>query len=92
MRGFRARNGTVTAVDVSADANLELIAQKTGRPISELTSFNPRGVMREFVKIAAAGGGDAATLKGETRVARRLAMLIFGERFARETRLLLEDF
>jgi hypothetical protein len=48
--------------------------------------------MREFAKIASAGGGDAATLKGETRVARRLAVLIFGERFATETRLLLEDF
>lgn len=92
VRKFRARNGTVTAVDVSADANLELVALRTGRPISELTSFNPRGVMREFAKIASAGGGDAATLKGETRVARRLAVLIFGERFATETRLLLEDF
>lgn len=92
VRSFRSRNGTVTAVDVSADANLELIAQKTGRPIEELTAFNPRGVMREFAKIASAGGGDAATLKGETRVARRLAVLIFGERFAAETRLLLEDF
>lgn len=92
VRGFRQRNGTVTAVDVSADANLELVARRTGRPISELTSFNPRGVMKEFAKIARAGGGDAATLKGETRVARRLAVLIFGERFAAETRLLLEDF
>lgn len=92
VRSFRARNGTVTAVDVSADANLEIIAQRTGRPISELTAFNPRGVMREFAQIASAGGGDASTLKGETRVARRLAVLIFGERFAAETRLLLEDF
>lgn len=91
VRDFRARGGTVTALDVSFDANPRLAADRIGVPVERLETLGRRGVMPEYRRIAEAGGGDAATLAGEVRVVGRLAALVFGERYAAELRPLLGD-
>jgi hypothetical protein len=45
--------------------------------------------MPEFRAIAEAGGGDGATLEGDTSVVRQLAVLIFGSRWSEAVRPLL---
>ena len=88
-RDFRARGGTVTAVDTSFDANPTLAAARLGKRVEELQTLDPRGVMPEFRAIAEAGGGDGATLEGDTSVVRQLAVLIFGSRWSEAVRPLL---
>jgi len=55
----------------------------------ELETVQQRGVMSEFVQIAAAGGGDGASLAGDRRVVRQLALVIFGERWSDDMQPLL---
>lgn len=88
-RRFRASGGTITTVDVSFDANPEIAAARLGRRVDELQTLTHRGVLPEFMGIAEAGGGDGATLEGEGRVVRQLAVLIFGRRWADAVRPLL---
>jgi Mg-chelatase subunit ChlD len=88
-REFRARGGTVTTVDVSFDANPTIAAARLGKRVEELETLSRRGVMAEFLRIAEAGGGDGATLEGDARVVRQLAVLIFGQRWAEAVRPLL---
>jgi len=90
-RRFREQGGTLTIVDVSFDANPEIVARRLHKSVEELRTIDPRGVLPEFLTLAEAGGGDAATLQGETRVARRLAVLIFGQRWAKAVEPLLGD-
>jgi len=89
VRDFHARGGTVTLVDTSFDANPTIAARRLHKRVEELQTLDPRGAMAEFQRIAEAGGGDAATLEGEADVARQLAILVFGERWADAVRPLL---
>jgi len=88
---FHASGGTVTAVDVSFDANPRIAAARLGKRVEELTTVKQRGVLPEYQEIARAGGGDSATLEGDRQAVRQIGVLIFGERFAEEVRPLLGD-
>jgi hypothetical protein len=90
-QAFHASGGTVTAVDVSFDANPRIAAARLGKRVEELTTVKPRGVLPEYQEIARAGGGDSATLEGDRQAVRQIGVLIFGERFAEEVRPLLGD-
>jgi len=90
-RSFRAQGGTVSVIDVSFDANPEIAALRLGKPVAELQTLQRRGVMPELGAIAEAGGGDAATLQGDTRVVRQLAVLIFGKSWAAAVQPLVGD-
>jgi len=90
-RAFRASGGRVATLDVSFDANPELAAARLGKRVDELETVRKRGVMPEFLEIAAAGGGDGATLAGDRRVVRQLAMVVFGQRWSEDVRPLLGD-
>jgi hypothetical protein len=76
-------------VDVSFDANPSIAAARLGKSVDELQTLTHRGVLPEFLGIAQAGGGDGATLEGDRRVVRQLAVLIFGQRWADAVRPLL---
>jgi hypothetical protein len=91
VRGFRRQGGTVTTLDVSFDANPHIAAARLGVRVDQLTTLGRRGAMPEFRAIARAGGGEAATLDGEVRIVGRLAVLVFGEHYAEEARLLFGD-
>ena len=91
VREFHASGGTVTLVDTSFDANPSIAARRLGKRVEELVTLDPRGALPEFRRLAVAGGGDAATLEGEADVARRLAVLVFGERWADAVRPLLGE-
>jgi len=86
---FRSQGGTVTLVDTSFDANPTLAAKRLKTTVDQLQTIGQGGIMPEFERIAQAGGGDAASLEGERHVARQLALLIFGQRWADEVRPLL---
>jgi len=88
VAGFARRGGQITTLDVSHEANPELTEAAVGRKVNR--AFFRNAPMTEFKLIAAAGGGDAATLDGDVRLTRRLVVLIMGERFAREMHALLE--
>jgi len=90
-RAFARDGGTISVVDVSFDANPEVVAAQLGKPVEELTLVKPRGVMPELRELAVAGGGDAATLEGEERVVRQLALLIFGKSWEGAVRPMLGD-
>ena len=90
-RRFHAAGGTITAVDVRFDANPTLAAARLGKRVEELQTLGDGGVMPQFQWLAEAGGGDPATLEGERQVVRRLAVLIFGERWAEDVRPLLDE-
>lgn len=91
VRDFHAKGGTVTLVDTSFDANPTIAARRLRKRVEELQTLDPRGAMPEFRSLAEAGGGDAATLEGEGDVARQLAVLVFGERWAEAVRPLLGE-
>ncbi len=91
VRDFHATGGTVTLVDTSFDANPTIAARRLHKRVEELQTLDPRGAMPEFQRLAEAGGGDAATLEGEADVARQLAVLVFGERWAEAVRPLLGE-
>jgi hypothetical protein len=90
-RAFRAKGGKVTTVDVSFDANPQIVADRLGKRVEELETVQQRGVMPEFLNIAAAGGGDGSSLEGDRRVVRQLAVVIFGQRWSDDVRPLLGD-
>ena len=66
-----------------------LAAKRLRVAVEELETLGKGGIMPEFERIARAGGGDASNLEGERHVARQLALLIFGERWADDVRPLL---
>lgn len=86
---FRSQGGTVTLVDTSFDANPTLAAKRLKTTVDQLQTIGQGGIMPEFERLAQAGGGDAASLEGERHVARQLALLIFGQRWADQVRPLL---
>lgn len=88
---FRAKGGSVTTVDVSFDANPELVARRLGKRVEDLLTVSDRGILPEFRQLALAGGGDAASLEGDERVVRQLAVLIFGKRWAEAVQPLLGE-
>ena len=90
-REFAKRGGSVTTVDVSFDANPELVAARLGKRVDELATISQRGVLRSYRQIAQAGGGDASSLEGDVRVVRQLAILIFGKRWAEAVEPLLGE-
>jgi hypothetical protein len=90
-RRFRARGGTVSLIDVSFDANPEIAARQLGVRADELQTLARRGVLPEFRAIAEAGGGDGATLQGDDRVVRQLALMIFGRSWAEAVQPLLGE-
>lgn len=90
-RRFRANGGTVSLIDVSFDANPEIAARRLGVGVDELQTLERRGVLPEFRAVAEAGGGDAATLQGDNRVVRQLALLIFGRSWAEAVQPLLGE-
>lgn len=90
-RDFHARGGSVTTVDVSFDANPEIAAAQLGKRVDQLSTIGDHDVLPEFREIAAAGGGDASSLEGDTEVVRQLAVLIFGKRWAEAVQPLLGD-
>ena len=76
---FHSGGGQVTTLDVSDDANPELLEARLGRPVNRnLYRATPSF---DFSLIAEVGGGDAATLDGELHLTRRLVNLIFGDSF-----------
>jgi hypothetical protein len=87
-RAFASAGGIISVVDVSFDANPHVVARQLGKRVEDLTLVKARGVMPELREIAVAGGGDAATLEGES-VVRQLAVLIFGKSWERAVRPML---
>ncbi len=85
---FAASGGQVTTLDVSHEANPELVEATLGRPVKRV--FYRDAPMYEFQLIAEAGAGDASTLDGDIRITRRLVALIMGKKFAAEMTALLE--
>ena len=69
-------------------ANPSLVELKKGRKVDRLAYRNRP--MNEFIAMADAGGGDAATLEGDVKITKRLITLIMGDQFADEMRALLE--
>jgi hypothetical protein len=90
-REFARTGGTLSVLDVSYDANPQLVAARLGKRVEELTLVQPRGVMPELREFAGAGAGDAATLSGDQRVVRQLAVLIFGQSWEADVRPMLGD-
>ena len=85
---FGRSGGTISTLDVSGEANPALIEAVVGRKVSRDLYRNES--MSQYQQIADAGGGDAATLDGETKLAKRLMILIMGDQFASHMRSLLE--
>ena len=90
-RSFHGAGGTVTAIDVSFDANPKVAAARLGKRVEDLLTIDRRGVMPEFQEIAKSGGGDASNLEGDRTITRSIAVLIFGKRWAEQVRPLLGD-
>lgn len=87
VAGFRSRGGQVTTLDVSDEANPALLEARLQRKVNRAMY---RGTPSyDFVRIAEAGGGDAATLDGDLRLVRRIVTLIFGNAFSDELRMAL---
>ncbi|RLA47676.1 MAG: hypothetical protein DRR06_01995 [Gammaproteobacteria bacterium] len=87
-KAFARDGGQISALDVSRDANPELLEAMLGRPVNR--AFYSGKPMLDFQLLAEAGGGIAATMDGDTKVTRQLMSLIMGGQFAREMALLLE--
>jgi hypothetical protein len=88
IRSFTAMGGTVSTLDVSPDANPELIEMREGAPVDRR---HYRGKpSRQFLIISDAGNGDSGTLSGDVNITKRLLTLIMGDQFAQEMRALFE--
>lgn len=88
IENFRHAGGTLSALDVSDQANPHLLEAKLGRRIPrEMYRNSP---MADWLVLGEAGGGDTATLDGEVRLTKRLVRLIMGDQFAAEMQSLLE--
>ena len=85
---FSHSGGVVSTLDVSDQANPQLLEAKLGRRIPRYLYRN--APMPEFLMIGEAGQGDAATLDGELRLTKRLVKLIMGAQFAADMQALLD--
>jgi len=88
VRQFSHSGGIVSTLDVSEQANPQLLEARVGRELPRHLYRN--APMSEFLTIGEAGQGDAATLDGEIRLTKRLIKLIMGDRFAAEMQALLD--
>lgn len=88
IEGFRLDGGTVSSLDVSDQANPHLLEAKVGRRVNR--ALYRSAPMHAFRVMGEAGGGDAATLDGETKLTKRLITLIMGDQFANEMHALLD--
>lgn len=86
---FRYSSGTVSTLDVSDQANPQLLEAKLGRELPRHLYRN--APMPEFLMISEAGQGDAATLDGDIKLTKRLLKLIMGDQFAAEMQALLDE-
>jgi hypothetical protein len=84
---FASNGGTVSTLDVSHEANPELVEAHLGRPVNH--ALYRSGPLYEFLRIAEAGAGRAATLDGDLQLVRRILLMIVGDRFATELDALL---
>lgn len=87
-RQFATQQGQVSTLDVSHEANPALLEAVVGRSVNH-DIYRNRPIY-DFLQIAEAGGGVAATMDGDIKVTRQLVSLIMGGRFSDETALLLE--
>ena len=88
---FHRDGGVVAALDVSIEANPQLWEERTGRSAEGLTTIQFRGPLEAFQRIAEAGGGECTSLRGERRLIRQLAVLMFGSEWGEQIRPLLAD-
>ncbi len=86
---FSHSDGTISTLDVSDQANPQLLEAKLGREVPRHLYRN--APMPEFLMISEAGRGDAATLDGEIKLTKRLVKLIMGDQFAVEMQALLDE-
>ena len=86
---FSHSGGTVSTLDVSDQANPQLLEAKLAHELPRHLYRN--APMPEFLRISEAGGGDAATLDGEIKLTKRLVKLIMGDQFAAEMQALLDE-
>ena len=86
---FNHSGGTVSTLDVSDQANPQLLEAKLGYEVPRHLYRN--APMQEFLVISEAGRGDAATLDGEIKLTKRLVKLIMGNQFAAEMQALLDE-
>ncbi len=74
VRRFHKAGGVVTTLDVSLRSNPEVL-----RRVYNMQAAGPsREFIPEYQELAHAGGGEATNLKGTDRVARSIAVAIFG--------------
>jgi hypothetical protein len=88
VRQFHRSGGTVSTLDVSEQANPQLLEAKIGRNVPRHLYRN--SPMRAFLAIGEAGQGDTATLDGDILLTKRLIKLIMGDQFATEMQSLLD--
>lgn len=88
VENFRHAGGTLSALDVSDQANPHLLEAKLGRKVAREMYRN--APMADWLVLGEAGGGDTATLDGDTRLTKRLVKLIMGDQFATEMQSLLD--
>lgn len=84
---LRSRGAQVSTLDVSDEANPALLEARLQRTVNR--AMYRGGPSYDFVRIAEAGGGDAATLDGDLRLTRRIVTLIFGTAFNDDLRMAL---
>ncbi|NNL86936.1 MAG: VWA domain-containing protein [Myxococcales bacterium] len=71
---FRSRGGVVTLLDVSLISNPEVLRKLHGVD----PAYRASGLIPQFAELADAGGGEVVNLGGTAKVARNLAVAIFG--------------
>ena len=86
---FSHAGGTVSTLDVSDQANPQLVEARLGHKVMRHLYRN--APMPEFFLISDAGRGVAATLDGEMKLSKRLVKLIMGDQFAAEMQALLDE-
>lgn len=88
VENFKHSGGTLSALDVSDQANPHLLEAQLGRAVSRDLYRN--APMADWLVLGEAGGGDTATLDGDTKLTKRLVRLIMGDQFANEMQALLD--
>ena len=88
VENFKHSGGVLSALDVSDQANPHLLEAQLGRAVSRDLYRN--APMADWLVLGEAGGGDTATLDGDTKLTRRLVKLIMGDQFANEMQALLD--
>ncbi len=74
VRRFHKKGGVVTTLDVSLRSNPEVLRRVYG-----MEAAGPgRDFIPEYEELAVAGGGEVTNLQGTDRVARSIAVAIFG--------------